>query len=111
MHHRGLDAVGPGAAIFSARGGERRARNLLGVEPERRPLWRIAADRQRARDGVGQKLIAEAGLIVEGRARARALGASRLDLRVGFLGVFNGWGHGGPPGGCVKRDPQIWSRM
>ena len=72
VHHRGLDAVGPGAAIFGPRGGERRAGNLLGIEPERRPLRRVAADRQCARDRFGQKLIAEAGLVLERRGGRRS---------------------------------------
>ena len=110
MHHRRLNAVGPGAAIFGARGGERRAGNLLGIEPERRPLRRVAADRQCAGDRFGQKLIAEAGLIVERRGGAGALRAARFDLGVGLFGVFDGWGHADLRG-CIKRRLTNWSRM
>ncbi len=65
MHHRGLDAVGPGAAVFRARHGERRAGNQLGVEPVRRPLRRIASDRQGAGHRLGLEIVAETRVIMQ----------------------------------------------
>ena len=63
MHDRGLDAIGPGAAVFRARRGERRAGDQLGIETVRRTLRRVASDRQGAGHGFGNKMIAEAGLV------------------------------------------------
>ncbi len=70
----GPQAVEPGAAVLVARGGEGRARQLLGVETERRRLRRVLADRQGAGHGLGAEVVAEAGLVVEVHERFRALG-------------------------------------
>ena len=80
MHHRGLDPVGPGAAIFPAGGGEGGAGDLLGIKAERRALRRVAADRQRPGDRLGFEIIAEAGLVAQrhGRARNLVFGHTRL---------------------------------
>ena len=85
MHHRRLDAVGPGAPVFRARGGERGARNLLGIEAERRPLRRVAADRQRAGNRLGDEMIAEARLIRERRLGVAALWFPRLRILASVL--------------------------
>ncbi len=100
MHHRGLNAIGPGAAIFGAGGGERGAGNLLGIKPERRPLRRITADRQGAGHRLGQKMIAEAGLIIERYGGIDAFAAAGLDRGAGFFGVFDGWCHTNLPRAC-----------
>ena len=71
VHDGGLDAVGPGAPVLAARGGERGARDQFGVEAVRRPLRRIAADRQRAGHSFRDEMIAEAGLVLQRRGRAR----------------------------------------
>ena len=82
VHDRGLDAVGPGAPVLAARRGERGAGDLFGIEAVRRPLRRIAADRQRAGDRFRHEMIAEAGLILQRRGRAR-----RFALRFAGFGV------------------------
>src|SRR5947209_350860 len=46
MHRGGADAVEPRAAVLGTRRGERRPRQLLGVEALRRALWRILLLRQ-----------------------------------------------------------------
>ena len=71
VHDRGLDAIGPGAPVLAARRRERGARDQLGVQAVRRPLRRIAADRQRAGDCFRNEMIAEAGLVLQRRGRAR----------------------------------------
>src|SRR5262249_25023248 len=100
---RRLDAIGPGPAIFGACSGERGAGNLLGVKTERWPLRRVATDRQRTGHRFRQEVIAEARLI--GGRRGGALGAGRFGLGVGLFSLFNGWGHGGPPGGVRQTCP------
>ena len=114
VHHRGLDAVSPGAPVFGARGRERGARDLLGVKTERRPLRRVAADRQRAGNRLGDEMIAEAGLVLDRRPLLGELAFRLTDLGVDFCRVFGhavfsalgfrdwwlrdwgfrGWGHG-----------------
>ena len=65
VHDRRLDTIGPGAAVFRARRRKRGARNQLGIKAVRRPLRRIAPDRQRARHRLGDEMIAEAGLVLK----------------------------------------------
>ena len=57
------DAVEPGALVGRPRRRERRARKLLGIEPVRAPLRRVATDRQGARQRLGLEAVAEAGEI------------------------------------------------
>jgi hypothetical protein len=61
----GPQAVEPAAAVLVARRGEGRARQLLGIEPERRRLRRVLAHRQRAGHGLAGEVVAEAGLVLE----------------------------------------------
>src|SRR5882724_5744102 len=61
MFHRGTDTIEPGALIGAARRGEGRARDLLGIEPVGTALRRVAPHRQRARQPLGLKAVAEAG--------------------------------------------------
>ncbi|MNS89852.1 hypothetical protein D3C72_1238770 [compost metagenome] len=60
---RGPQTIEPAAQVVVARGGEGRARQLLGIEAQGRALRRVAADRQGALDGLGGEMIGEAGLI------------------------------------------------
>ena len=60
--------------------GERRAGYLLGIKPKRRPLRRIAPDRQRSWNRLAGEVIAEAGLIAQFVVTASARGVSRCDL-------------------------------
>ena len=99
VHHRRLDAVGPGAAVFAARRGERGARDQFGVEAVRRPLRRIAADRQRAGDSFRDEMIAEAGLILQRHGRARR-----------FVIRFAGFGVHATSRRRVRHAPGNWSR-
>ena len=87
VHDRGLDAVRPGAPVFRARGRKRSAGDLLGVKAERRPLRRVAADRQRAGNRLGDKIIAEAGLVLDRRLMRSELAARDLVFRLARLGV------------------------
>ena len=63
VHRRGTDAIEPAAPIRMARRGERRARKLLGIESVGDALRRVAALGQRARERLGRKFVAEAGLV------------------------------------------------
>src|SRR5215204_4448966 len=81
MLHRRADAVEPGALVGGLRCRERRPRKLLGIEAIIDFLRRVAANRQRARERLGLKTVAEAGH-VSGDDRAlsrgaRAIGKSR----------------------------------
>ena len=93
VHDRRLNAVGPGVTIFRPRRGERGTGNLLGIKSERRPLRRVAADRQRAGDRLGNKMIAEAGLVLERPITARGFvfGFARPG---GSFCLFHDLGHG-----------------
>ena len=85
-----LDAVTiDRAAILAARGGKRRAGNLLRIEAPRWMLRRVPPDRQCAGHGFGLKMIAEAGLIP--KVGAPACG---LALRFSEIGVLI---HSEPP--------------
>ncbi len=75
---RRADAVEPGALVGAARRGERRAGQLLGIEPIGAALRRVAPDRQRAGNGLGREAVAEAGQV--GRLVA-GVGLDRLDNR------------------------------
>ena len=57
--------VEPGAPVLVTRRGEAAARQLLGVEPERRPLRRVAALGQRPGNRFGFEMSAETGEIAE----------------------------------------------
>ena len=57
--------VQPAAAIVVARGGKRAARQLLGIESERRALRAVAPYGKRARDRLAFEVAAKAGQIVE----------------------------------------------
>src|SRR5690606_33759931 len=59
VHRRRPDPVQPAAPVGVARRGERGAGQLLGVQPDRGPLRRVAAARQRAVDRLGGELVAE----------------------------------------------------
>jgi hypothetical protein len=74
---RRADPVEPGAAVVTARGGERRAGDLLGVEPVGTLLRRVASHRECTRQGLGGEFVAEAGLVVE-RLRDQRLPAQGL---------------------------------
>src|SRR5690606_9595810 len=80
VHRPRADAVEPAPAIGAARGGEGRARDLLGVETVGATLRRVAADRQRAGQRFGGELVAEAGHVAQ----------------------RGGGGHGGSPGSCAS---------
>ena len=60
MGQRRPDAVEPGALVGGPGCGERRARELLSIEPVRAPLRRVATDRQGARQRLGLEAVAEA---------------------------------------------------
>ena len=80
VHRRRADAVQPGAPVLGARRGERRARELLGVEAERRHLRRVLAPRQRAGHRLGGELVAEARQVGRFRlARGRLSAFSHSD--------------------------------
>ena len=61
MLHGGADAIEPRALVGAARRRERRARQLLGIEPVGAALRRVAPDRQRAGQRLGLEAVAEAG--------------------------------------------------
>src|SRR5260370_12809201 len=61
MHRRGPDAIEPRSPVLGARRGERRARDLLGIETARGSLRRVLADGEGARQGLGGVLVAKAG--------------------------------------------------
>src|SRR4051794_16065656 len=61
MFHRGPDAIEPAAFVAGLRRREGRAGKLLGIKPVWQPLGRVAANRQRARQGFGLERISEAG--------------------------------------------------
>src|SRR5271156_726382 len=65
VHDGGADAIGPGAAVEVARGGEGGAAELLGVEAEGGFLGGVLADGEGAWDGFGGELVAEAGEIAK----------------------------------------------
>ncbi len=76
---RRADAIAPAAAVVAARRGERRARDLLGIQAVGAALRRIAPDRQRARQRFGGVLVAETREIVRRRhgAGGRGVGGFR----------------------------------
>ena len=55
--HGRADAIEPGALVGGLRRGERRAGQLLGIEPVIHLLRRVAADRQRAGQRLGLELL------------------------------------------------------
>src|SRR3546814_2981132 len=63
VHRSRADPVQPAAPVLAARRGERGTRQLLGIQPVRNPLRRVAPLRQCARHRFGGELVAEAGLI------------------------------------------------
>jgi len=65
VHRRRPDAIEPSSPVLGAWCGERRARDLLGVETAGRPLRRILALGQRARQRLGGMLVAETGKVAE----------------------------------------------
>src|SRR5262249_10155184 len=71
-------AVEPRTPVLPARRGERRSGELLRVEPERRPLRRGLALRQRAGHGLRRKLVSEAGEVVHGTYLLRRSRGCRL---------------------------------
>ncbi len=72
MLHRRADAIEPGTLIGAARRGEGRARELLGIEPVGAALRRVAPDRQRARQRLRLKAVAEAGHVARRHLRRAA---------------------------------------
>src|SRR5581483_5767484 len=79
VFHRRADAIEPGALIGAARRGEGRAGQLLGIKPVSGTLRRVAPDRQRARQRLRLKAVAEAGHV----ARRHLRGASDDLIRRG----------------------------
>ncbi len=77
--HGGADAVEPGALVGAARRREGRARQLLGIEAVGRALRRVLADGERAGQGFGLEVVAEARHVA-GRRRLGPLHAVRLGL-------------------------------
>src|SRR5207342_241248 len=63
MHRRRPDAVQPAAAIAVAWRGERGPGQLLGIQPMRDTLRRVASLRQGARQRLGGELVAETRLV------------------------------------------------
>jgi hypothetical protein len=66
VRHRRADAIEPGALVGGARRRERRAAELLGVEPVGALLRRVAADRQRSRQRFGLEAVAKPRHVVRG---------------------------------------------
>src|SRR5262249_15210490 len=61
MQCRGPDAIEPAAPVLGAWCGERRARDLLGVETAGRPLRRILSFGQGAGQRLGGRLVSKTG--------------------------------------------------
>src|SRR5690606_41427699 len=81
VDRRWADAVQPAAPMGAARRGERGTGQLLRVQPVRDPLRRVAPDRQRAGDGLGGELVAEARLVaIRFHRRRSRLQHAALDL-------------------------------
>ena len=90
MPYRRPDAVKPGALVAAARGGERRAGELLGVKAVGRPLRRVLAHGERARQRLGLEVVAEPRHVAR-RRRLRPLQGAGITL--GLAAVC----HGNPP--------------
>src|ERR1700733_11356472 len=93
MHDRRLNSVSPGAPVLGARCCEGGPGNLLGIEPERRPLRRVAADRQGTCNRFGKKVIAEPRLVGRWALVTRSATLSIADLCL----LLRDLGHNGLP--------------
>jgi hypothetical protein len=62
MLDAGPDAIQPAALVGTARRGEGRTRELLGIEPVGRPLRRVAPLRQRTRESLVSKSLPKPGM-------------------------------------------------
>ncbi len=85
VRHGRPDAVQPRPLVAGPRRGERRTAQLLGVEAIRALLWRVAANRQGARQGLGFEAVAEARHVAGGDGRlssARGVGGGRRVIDV-----------------------------
>src|SRR4249919_669462 len=63
MHRRRPHPIQPAAPILAARRGERRAAHLLGIQPVRHALRRVAADGQGPCDSFGGEFVGETRLV------------------------------------------------
>src|SRR5690606_27686317 len=65
VHRRRTDPVQPAAPVGVARRGERRARELLGIEPVRHPLRRVPPHWQRPGHRFGGELVAKTRHVID----------------------------------------------